>query len=126
MVKRSSLRVRFQEMVQDMQQGQHMLLVAAELGLPNILDNHVTDSFAAMVAGQKVLSERCRSDFGEVFVLCDGEHLLFRQAAEPNAVFKRDHVRPGGTIRAPRRCVIGSGPVPRLDAAISRDSSNAT
>jgi hypothetical protein len=52
MMKRSSLRVRFQEMVQNMQQGQHMLLVAAELGLPNILDNHVTDSFAAMVAGQ--------------------------------------------------------------------------
>ena len=47
------------------------------------------------VAGQKVLSECCRSDFGDVFVLGDGEHLLFRQAAEPNAVFKRDHVRPG-------------------------------
>ena len=27
-------------------------------------------------------------------MLGDGEHLLFRQAAEPNAVSKRDHVRP--------------------------------
>jgi hypothetical protein len=80
-------------MVQDVQQGQHMLLVAAELGSPNILDDHVPDSLAAMIAGQKVLSECRCGDFGEVLVLGDGKHLLFRQAAEPNAVFKRDHVR---------------------------------
>jgi hypothetical protein len=38
-------------MVQDMQQGQHMLLVAAELGLPEIIDNHVPDFFAAVLVG---------------------------------------------------------------------------
>jgi hypothetical protein len=67
-------------MVKDMQQSQDMLLVAASLGLPNIIDNHVPDFFAAMLLGQKVLSECCRSDFGEVFVLCKGEHLFFGQA----------------------------------------------
>ena len=41
MVRWPGLRVRLEEMVQDMQQGQHMLPVAAELGLPNIVDNHV-------------------------------------------------------------------------------------
>ena len=37
-------------MVQDMQQGHHMLLVASEaLGLPNIVDNHVQNFFTAVV-----------------------------------------------------------------------------
>ena len=80
-----------------------MLLVAAELGLPNIVDDHVPDFFAAVFVGQEVLSECCCSDFGEVFMLGDGEHLLFGQAAEPDAILKRDHVRPqsrtGGIIR---------------------------
>jgi hypothetical protein len=80
-------------MVQDMQQGQNMLLVAIKLGLPNIIDDHVPDFFAAVFVRQKVLSERCCSDFGQVFMLGDGEHLLFSQAAEPNAILKRDHVR---------------------------------
>jgi hypothetical protein len=38
-------------MVKDMQQGQHMLLVTAELGLPKIIDNHVPDFFAAVLVG---------------------------------------------------------------------------
>jgi hypothetical protein len=40
-----------QEMVKDMQQGQDMLLIVAALGLPNIIDNHVSDFFAAMLLG---------------------------------------------------------------------------
>jgi hypothetical protein len=79
-------------MVQDMQQGQHMLFVAAELGLPNIVHNHVPDFFAAVFMGQKVPSERRCNDFGKVFVLGDGEHLFFGQAAESNAILKCDHV----------------------------------
>ena len=54
-----------------------MLLIAASLGLPNIIDNHVPYFFAAVLLGQKVLSECCCTGFGEVFVLCKGEHLLF-------------------------------------------------
>ena len=66
-----------QEMVQDMQQGHHMLLVASDLSLPNIVDNHVQNFFTAVFLGREVRSECCCNDFGEVFVLCDGKHLLF-------------------------------------------------
>ena len=66
-----------QEMVKDMQQGQNVLFVAAFLSVLNIIDNHVPDFFTAVVLGQKVLSECCCTDFGEVFVLCKGEDLLF-------------------------------------------------
>ena len=76
-----SLWMALKEMVEDMQQGQNMLLVAASLGVPNIIDNHVPDFFAAVLLGQKVLSECCCTDFGEVFVLCNGEHLFFAQTA---------------------------------------------
>ena len=59
-----------------------MLLVASdELGLPNIVDNHVQNVFTAVFLGQEVRGECCCSDFGEVFVLCDGKHFLFGQAA---------------------------------------------
>ena len=68
-------------MVQDMQQVHHMILVTSELGLPNVVGNHVQNLFTAVLLGQEILSERCCSDFGEVFVLCDGKHLLFGQSA---------------------------------------------
>ena len=83
-----------------------MLLVAAELDLPNIVDNHVSDFFAAMLLGQEVVSKCCCSDFGQVFVLGDGEHLIFGQAAQSNAILKRDQVRPPaqtGVLFSPRR-----------------------
>ncbi len=55
-----------------------MLLVASDgLGLPNVIDNHVQNPFTAVFLGQEVRSECCCSNFGEVFVLCDGKHLLF-------------------------------------------------
>ena len=76
-----SLWMALKEMVENMKQGQNMLLVAVSLGLPKIIDNHVPDFFAAVLLGQKVLSECCCSDFGQVFVLCNREHLLFGQAA---------------------------------------------
>lgn len=71
-----------------------MLLVAADLDLPNIVNNHVPDFFAAVRVSQEVLSKCCCGDLGEVFVLGDGEHLPFSQAGEPNAILKRDHVHP--------------------------------
>ena len=73
-------------MMQNMQQGQYAFFVAAELSLPKIVDNHIPNFFAAVLAGQKVLSECCSSDFGQVFVLGNREHLLFGQAAEPDAI----------------------------------------
>jgi hypothetical protein len=40
MLSRFSLWMRLQEMVEDMQQEQDVLLIAASLGLPNIVDNY--------------------------------------------------------------------------------------
>ena len=65
MLRWSSLGMRLQEMVQDMQQGHHMLLVASdELGLPNIVNDHVQNFFTAVFLGQEVRSKCCCSDFG--------------------------------------------------------------
>ncbi len=85
--------MRLQEMVEDMQQGQDVLFIAASLGLPDILDNYVPDFFAAVLLRQKVLGECGCSDFGKMLVLGNGEHLRFGQATEPDAIFKRDHLR---------------------------------
>jgi hypothetical protein len=49
MDRRSSLRMGLKEMVKDVQQSQYMFLVTTtELRLANIIDNHVTDFFAAV------------------------------------------------------------------------------
>lgn len=93
MVRWLAFGVRLEEVVQDVQQGQHMLPVATELCLPDITDNHVPDFFAPVLLAQKVASQSRRRDFGQVFVLGDGKHLFFGQAAERDAIFQRDHVR---------------------------------
>jgi hypothetical protein len=72
--------MRLQEMVEDMQQEQDVLLIAASLGLPNIVDNYVPDFFAAVLLRQKGTGECGCSNFRKLFVLCNGEHLLFGQA----------------------------------------------
>ena len=86
-----SLWMALKEMVENMKQGQNMLLVAVSLGLPKIIDNHVPDFFAAMLLRQETLGECCRINFREAFVLGNGEHLLLSQSAERNTIFKRDH-----------------------------------
>ena len=70
-----------------------MIPVAAKLGFPDIVDNHVPDFFAAMLILQKVAGESRRRDLGDVLVFGDGQHLLFGQAAKPHAIFQRDHER---------------------------------
>jgi len=77
----------FQEMVKDVQQGQDMLLVAASLSLPNVVDDHLAHFIAAMLLGQKILGQCGCCDLGKVFVLSNGEHLLFGQATQYNAIF---------------------------------------
>ena len=44
--------MRLQEMVEDMQQRQDVLFIAALLGLPNIIDDDVPDFFAAVLLRQ--------------------------------------------------------------------------
>ena len=58
-----------------------MFLVAADLGLPNILHNHVPNPFDAMFLGQEILRERSSGNFRKMLVLPDREYLLFGQAA---------------------------------------------
>jgi hypothetical protein len=46
----SRLRMCQQEMMQDMEQGQHMLLVSAPLRLSNIVNDHMSNFLAAVLA----------------------------------------------------------------------------
>jgi len=85
--------VRLEEMVQDVQQGHYMLPVAAVLCLPDIVENHVPDYSGSVLLAQKVASQSGCRDFGQALVLGDGKDLFFGQAAERDAIFKRNHVR---------------------------------
>ena len=92
--------------MKDVQQNQNMsLILAIELRLANIIDNHVTNFFAAVFERQEVLSECRCGDFRRVFVLRDSKHLFFGQATQSDAIFKRNHIhRQQGANRAcPRR-----------------------
>jgi hypothetical protein len=88
MVRWSSLGMRLQEMVQNVQQNQHLLLVTRdELRLANVIDDYIPNFFAPMLLRQQVLSECSRNDFGKMLVLSDREHLLFSQPTEAHAIF---------------------------------------
>lgn len=77
--------------MEHMQQGQHVLLVAALLRLPDIIDNHVADFFGSMLLAQKTIDESCGRNFWQMLVLGDGKNLLFGQATERNAVLHGNH-----------------------------------
>ena len=77
--------------MQHMQQGERVRLVPDGLGVPDIVHDHVADLLAAVLVAHEILRERGRRDRGQVLVLGDGEHLLLGQAAQPDAVIKRDH-----------------------------------
>jgi hypothetical protein len=80
--------MRLQEMMQNVQQHQHLLFVTLdELGLANVIDDHIPNSFAPMLLRQQILSECSRNDLGKMLVLSDREHLLFSQPTESNAIF---------------------------------------
>jgi hypothetical protein len=92
MVGRPRLGVRPQEMVQDVQQGKHMRPVAAQLGSPNIIDDHVSNRLASAFLREEVCGQRRGSNSRKVFVFGNGEYLLFGQTAQRDAIFKCDHV----------------------------------
>jgi hypothetical protein len=58
-------------MMQDMQQGQHMLLVAAELSSPKIVDNHVPNFFAAVLRDKKGTDRDSPDDSRSCVHFCD-------------------------------------------------------
>ena len=76
------LGVRLEEVVQNMEEGQNVVLVAAELRIPNIIDNHIAHFFGPMLFREKVACQsRCRN-FGDVLVFGDGEHFFLGQPAK--------------------------------------------
>jgi hypothetical protein len=91
MLSRRRLRVHPEEVVQDMQEGQDVLLVAAMLRFPNVIDNHVTDFLGAVLCGKKIARKSGRGDFRDVLVFGDGEHFLLGQAAQSDAILQSDH-----------------------------------
>jgi len=46
------LRMRFQKMVEHVEKGQNMLLVVTRLAGADVIDNHVTDFFRAVLLGR--------------------------------------------------------------------------
>ena len=91
MIRWRRFRVHFEEVVQDMKEGQDMVSIATELCFPNIIDNHVADFFGSMLSGEKVARQRRCRHFRYVLVLGDGEHLLLGQATKLDTIFHRDH-----------------------------------
>lgn len=88
---RAGFGVRLQEMVQHVQESQHVIAVAAGLARAHVVDDHVPDLVAAMLLAGQVLGKGRGRDLGDVLVLGDGEHFLFGEATEGQAVLERDH-----------------------------------
>jgi hypothetical protein len=77
----SSFRMAHQKMMQNMEELQNMLLVAASLRQSNVVNDHISNDRAALIAGQEALSQRCSGDFGQMVMLGDRKYLLLGQAA---------------------------------------------
>ena len=88
-----SFGVLFEKMVKDVEQGQHMLSIATELSVPDIIDNHVPDFIDTVLLAYQIAGKSYSGNFWQMFMFRDGKNLLLGQAAERDAVFKRDHSR---------------------------------
>jgi hypothetical protein len=86
MLLRARVGMRFQKVMQHVQECQNVRLVAAPLRRPDVVHDHVADSFGAVLVLQEILGERGSSDFRQVLVLGDGEDLVLGQAAERDAI----------------------------------------
>lgn len=72
--------------MQDVQQCQQMSPVAAPLGLPDVIHNHIPYPFDSVFLAHKVASESACGNFGQVLVLGYGKDFAFGQTAKPDAV----------------------------------------
>jgi len=93
MLFRCGLRMRPQEMMQDVQEGLDMGAVVARLRAANVIDNHAADFLRARILFQKILTVGNRRHFGKMFVLGNGKNLFLGQIAETEAVFHGDHCK---------------------------------
>lgn len=101
--------MRSQKMVKHVEKGQNMLLDVTRLARADVINDHVTDFFCAVLLVRQILSKRGSSDLGHMLVLGDGEHLLFSEAAKGHAILKgnhaHDHALLHGVKRAHKRAV---------------------
>ena len=70
-----------QEMVQHVQERQNVRLVLALLRVANVINDHVSYFFYAVLLLQKILSKRSGGDFRQMLMLRDCENLLLGQPA---------------------------------------------
>jgi hypothetical protein len=91
-VGRTSLGIRFQEMMQDVQQLQHAPLIGALLRGADVLNDHIAYFFLATLLMHEALRQGGSRHRRQMLMLGDGEDLLLGQAAKRNAIVERDHV----------------------------------
>ena len=84
--------------------------VAAAQRVMDIVAHHVADLRGAVRFFQQVAADGCGSDFWNVFVFRDREHLFLGQAAQGDTVLKADHAE-NDVLRERRR----AGGVPNPD-----------
>ena len=80
-----------EEVAQHAQEPQDVLTVAMKLGSPDTIDDHVPDSFGAVLFAQKGTGEAGGQNFGDVLVFRDHKHHFLGQPAECDAIFQRNH-----------------------------------
>lgn len=69
-----------------------MLFVSTLLRGANIFNNHIANSFEAVLLMHKVGSECCRRNLRHMLMFCNGQHFLFGEATKRYAVFKSYHL----------------------------------
>ena len=79
------------EMVQSRSKLGRMLNVACPKGRTKIIDDHLANMLNAISLVQHILAEDESSHFRHMLVLRDCGNLGFRQPAQANTVFKRNH-----------------------------------
>lgn len=65
---------------------------------PNIIHQHLADSFRSMLLMQQILPQYRRGNFRHMFMLGDRGDLRLCQSAQADTVFKRDHLKTIGDL----------------------------
>ena len=89
-----SLRVSGEEVPQHHQKLARALFVAATERVMDFVAHHVANPLRSVWFFQQVAPNGCGCNFRYVFVLCDGQHLLFGEATKSNTILKADHAEP--------------------------------
>ena len=88
------LRVGPEKMVKHVEQKQNVLLVSAVLRHADIVNNHIADSFEAVLLMHQVGGECCCGYLREMLMFGDGQDFLLGQATKRHTIFKGKHHPP--------------------------------